>query len=265
VGFPRFPGKHAHAEFLSPAVMREWRASRGMLPDRVPQGVVLLYQNPLWDAVLHFERTSAIGGRGFYEQVVTLDRTGGCVGVIGGFGIGAPIAAVILEDLIAIGVTRFLSIGTAGGLQPDLAPGDVVVCTDAVRDEGVSHHYAAPEVAAAPDESLTEALERAIAAAGLPARRGTTWTIDTPYRETVEEVRHYQSEGVQCVEMEAAALFTVAAHRGVALASAFCVSDSLADAEWNPLFDHPDLAHNLLALYGAAVDSLTVALRTGGG
>ena len=73
---------------------------------------------------------------------------------------------------------------------------------------------------------------------------------------TAEEARHYQSAGVSCVEMEAAALFTVAAHRGVPLASAFCISDSLADAEWNPLFDHPDLAHNLLTLYGAAVDTI---------
>jgi uridine phosphorylase len=265
VGFPRFHGKHAHAEFLSPAAMREWRAARGMLPGRVPECVIFLYQNALWEAVLRFEDTSAIGGRGLYEQVITLDRTDGCIGVVGGFGIGAPIAAVILEELIAIGVTRFLSIGTAGGLQADLAPGDVVVCTGAVRDEGVSHHYAAPDVAAEPDAELTAELERAIAAAGLPTRRGTTWTIDAPYRETVDETRHYQADGVQCVEMEAAALFTVAAHRGARIASAVCISDSLADGEWNPLFDHPDLAHNLLTLYGAAVDALTVGLRPGGG
>jgi uridine phosphorylase len=257
VGFPRFAGKHTHAEFLTPETMRAWRDTRGMLPDRVPPSVVLLYQNQLWNAVLRFEATTPIGGYGFYESVVTLDRTGGQVGVIGGFGIGAPVAAVILEDLIAVGVRDFLSIGTAGGLQPDLAPGDVVVCTGAVRDEGVSHHYTASDAPAESDPELTDRLDRAVAAAALPARRGMSWTIDTPYRETVAEARHYQANGVQCVEMEAAALFTVARHRGAALAAAFCISDSLADAEWNPLFDHPDLAHNLLTLYGAAVDTLT--------
>jgi uridine phosphorylase len=123
-----------------------------------------------------------------------------------------------------------------------------------VRDEGVSHHYAPPEVAAQPDAALTDALERSVVGAGLPSRRGSSWTIDSPYRDTAAEARHYQAQGVQCVEMEAAALFTVAAYRGAALASAFCISDSLADAEWNPLFDHPALAHNLLTLYGAAVD-----------
>jgi purine-nucleoside phosphorylase len=118
----------------------------------------------------------------------------------------------------------------------------------------VSHHYAAHDVKAQPDAALTDALEQSIVDAGLPSRRGASWTIDTPYRETAAEARHFQAEGICCVEMEAAALFTVAAYRGVALASAFCISDSLADAEWNPLFDHPDLAHNLLALYGAAVN-----------
>lgn len=136
-----------------------------------------------------------------------------------------------------------------------VAPGAVVVCTSAVRDEGVSHHYARDDVLAVPDPALTESFAATIDAAGLPTRRGATWTIDTPYRETAAEAEHYRGEGVLCVEMEAAALFVVAAHRSAAIASAFCISDSLADAEWNPHFDHPGLAHNLLALYGAAVDA----------
>lgn len=255
MSFPRFPGKHNHEEFLSPATMREWRREREMLPDRTPERMILLYQYELWAAVKAFEETTPTGGAGFFGRMVTLDRTGGRVGVVGGFGIGAPVAAMILEDLIAVGVREFLSIGTAGGLQPDLDPGDVVVCAGAVRDEGVSHHYAPHDAVAKPDEGLTDALERAVVMAGLPSRRGTSWTIDTPYRETAAEARHFQSEGVLCVEMEAAALFTVAAYRGANLASAFCISDSLADAEWNPHFDHPTVAHNLLALYGAAVDT----------
>ena len=149
---------------------------------------------------------------------------------------------------IALGVREFLSIGTAGGLQPDLASGDVVLCASAVRDEGASHHHATP------DARLTEEPAGSIRAAGLAVRRGVSWTIDTPHRETAAEAKQYQHNGVLCVEMEAAALFTVAARRGASIAAAFCVSDSLADAEWNPSFDHPQLAHNLLALFGAAVD-----------
>ena len=227
-----------------------------MLPERSPESVIMLYQDELFAGVVGFQATTPLGGQGIYGRAVTLDDTNGRVAVIGGFGIGAPVAAIVLEELIAIGAARFLSIGTAGGLQPELAAGEVVLCTSAVRDEGVSHHYTPHDNPAEPDSALTGALEQSIRDVGLPYRRGSSWTIDTPYRETAAEARHYQAEGVLCVEMEAAALFTVAAHRGVALASAFCVSDSLADAEWSPLFDHPDLAHNLLTLYGAAVDTL---------
>ena len=155
---------------------------------------------------------------------------------------------------IALGVREFLSIGTAGGLQPDLAP--VTSCS--VRAPFVTRGpriiVRRPEVEATPDARLTEEPAGSIRAAGLAVRRGVSWTIDTPHRETAAEAKHYQHRGVLCVEMEAAALFTVAAHRGASIAAAFCVSDSLADAEWNPSFDHPQLAHNLLALFGAAVD-----------
>ena len=159
-----------------------------MLPDRSPESLIMLYQDELFAGVVGFQATTPLGGHGIYGRAVTLDHTNGRVAVIGGFGIGAPVAAIVLEELIAIGVTRFLSIGTAGGLQPDLAPGDVVLCTSAVRDEGVSHHYVPHEAPAEPDAALTDALEQSIRAAGLPYRRGSSWTIDTPYRETADAI-----------------------------------------------------------------------------
>jgi purine-nucleoside phosphorylase len=90
----------------------------------------------------------------------------------------------------------------------------------------------------------------------MPYATGPTWTIDTPYRETVAEARHYQQAGVMTVEMEAAAVFAVAAYRGVAAAAAFAISDSLADLVWDPQFASPDLAPSLLRLYQAAVAAL---------
>ena len=257
--FPHFEGKHAHEELLTPAAVRDWRRSQGRLPARVPESVVIVYSDSLYHLAITGAPTSSIGGSGLLGRVHTFDRTDGRVGVIGGFGLGAPVATIVLEDLIALGVRRFLSIGSAGALQPDLTPGDLVVCTRAIRDEGVSHHYTRPEVPAEPDPALTDALEEAIGLAGLGSRtrRGGSWTVDAIYRETVAEARHYQAEGVQCVEMEAAALFTVATHRGVALASAFCIADSLAAAEWESRWDHPDIATNLHALLLASVATLS--------
>ncbi|MDY7106371.1 MAG: nucleoside phosphorylase [Actinomycetota bacterium] len=247
--YPNFPGKHAHDSLIEPAAYVAYLRDSGALGDfEPPDGVILCYDRALWGRVRKQARPAA-------WRLQLLDGPGGPVGVIGGFGIGAPAAAAVLEELIAHGVRRFASIGTAGGLQHDLSIGDVVLCERAVRDEGVSHHYAEPATHAHPSPALTEHLGRAITERGLPLRPGTSWTIDTPYRETRAEVEHYRAEGVLCVEMEAAALFTVAAHRGVDIASAFAISDVLAES-WEPAMLHERTHAALDQLLDIALDLL---------
>ena len=106
---------------------------------------------------------------------------------------------------------------------------------------------------------MNAALASALRQAGVRFRSGTSWTLDTPYRETVAEARRYQAEGVACVEMEAAALFAVAEVRGLRVSSAFTISDSLADLVWNPQFNGPQVQAGLITLYEAAVSALQAA------
>ena len=61
---------------------------------------------------------------------------------------------------------------------------------------------------------------------------GTTWTIDAPYRETVTEVRKYRDEGVLTVEMEAAAIFSVAEYLNLNACAIFTISDYLTEDKW---------------------------------
>ena len=177
------------------------------------------------------------------------------VGVVK-LGIGAPVVSTVLEELIALGVSRFISIGTAGALQKDARVGQIIVCDSAVRDEGVSHHYLAPSKLVYPSRELTECLVQNLEQQGLPLQVGPTWTIDTPYRETVDEARHYQQEGVLTVEMEASAFFAVAEHRGVEVASAFVVSDLLGELIWEPQFKSGEASLALQQLYEVAKSTL---------
>src|SRR5207302_1751135 len=141
--------------------------------------------------------------------------------LVGDFGWGAPMAALVLERLGALGVSRVVSIGTAGSLQRHISIGHTVVCDRAVRDEGVSHHYLPPGQFAHASPQLTARLHAAMDQSTL----GASWTIDAPFRETVEEARHYQEAGILCVEMEAAALMAVAEVRGIQFATAFAISE----------------------------------------
>jgi uridine phosphorylase len=103
-------------------------------------------------------------------------------------------------------------------------------------------------------------LAQELTAVGASFVRGSSWTIDSPSRETVEEARHYQDQGVQCVEMEAAALFAVGQHRGVDVAAAFCISDLLGGLEWEPQFDSEELVLGMWRLYEASRRCVTAKI-----
>ncbi len=248
--FPNFAGKHQHDAFFSPDDFLEYQREQGRLPKfPVPDGIVLCYQPSLLRHILATEDHEEIR---FASGMALLNATGGRIGVVGRFGIGAPAAAAALEELIALGIRRFISLGTAGGLQKDLAIGALTVCDKAIRDEGVSHHYLPSETFSFPSAELTATFLDQITRHGHNPVVGPTWTIDAPYRETVEEARHYQREGVLTVEMEAAALFAVSQYRKVAIASGFAISDSLAELTWIPRFSAGETLDGLITLYQAA-------------
>ncbi len=255
--YPNFAGKHAEEAIFGPADFVAYLGRTGGLEGyQAPAGVVLCYQRSLYRHVLRAEGLEPAGWRGARHGMLPLPSTGGRVGLLGQFGIGAPAAAAAVEDLAAMGTPAFVSVGTAGSLQRDLSVGDLVVCQAAIRDEGVSHHYLpAARLAMAP-AAIQAALAAALRQAGVGYRAGTSWTIDAPYRETVAEARRYQAEGVLCVEMEAAALFAVAQVRGLQVAAAFAISDSLADLAWDPQFHGPQVEAGLVLLYEAALTAL---------
>ncbi len=252
MSFPNFAGKHAHQAFYTPEEHLSHLRSTSRIPTfDAPMGVIFCYNNWLMRHIVsveeEVEQLDFLKGR-----LYLLKSMGNRVGVFGGFGIGAPAVTTILELMVALGTKQFISIGAAGGLQKNLRVGDIVVCDKAVRDEGVSHHYLPSAPYSYPSPQLTEQLRQQIEKAGARYYKGGSWTIDAPYRETVEEARHYQSEGILTVEMEAAARFAVAEVRHVELAAAFVISDSLADLVWNPQFDAGEVREGLIRLYDAA-------------
>lgn len=252
MSFPNFEGKYAHQAFFTAEEHINHLRSTGRLPTfEVPPGLIFCYNNWLMQHIISTEED--VKQVNFFKgQFYLLKSTGNKVGVCGGFGIGAPAVTTILELMVALGVERFISIGAAGGLQKDLQAGAIVVCDKAIRDEGVSHHYLAPALYSYPSCQLTEQLKQQIGKSGARYYEGGSWTIDAPYRETVEEARHYQAQGILTVEMEASALFAVAEVRQVELAAAFVISDSLADLVWNPQFDTGEVRQGLIRLYEVA-------------
>ena len=218
-----------------------------------PEGIVITFQQSVLEHLFRSEGLdSQQPARGF-RGLITLPSTDHRIGVLGGFGFGAPVATFLMENFIALGTHRFISLGTAGGLQPRSQAGDVVLCNRAIRDEGVSHHYVESAKFAFPSPDLTSELAESLDRSNIDYATGSSWTIDTPYRESVQEARRYQQEGVLCVEMEASALFSVASFRSVHVACAFVVSDLLHGEAWQPHMKHSATTDGLNVLYETAV------------
>ena len=253
--YPNHPGKHEEEALVDATRYLEYLRSIGKSPSSgLPPSMILLFQSSLLEhATTAYEGTF---GDGYLKGVFLPDAGNGRVGVWGAAGIGAPTAALRVEEMIAFGARKVVVIGTAGTLQPDLGIGDTVLCTKALRDEGSSHHYLPPATWVEPSASLTGMLAEALNVAGHRHRTGPSWTIDTPYRETVAEVRRYQAEGVCTVEMEAAAVFAVAAVRDVESAALFAISDSLADLRWDPRFGSEEVKETQRTLLRLAIAAL---------
>ncbi len=148
-------------------------------------------------------------------------------------GVGAPLVACMLEEVIALGCEKFIACGGAGVLDETIALGHIVVPTAAVRDEGTSYHYLPPgrEVAASP--VAVAAIERTLKRHNIGYVLAKTWTTDAIYRETLAKVQLRRAEGCATVEMEAAALFAVARFRGVTFGQLLYGGDDVSSDEWD--------------------------------
>lgn len=138
-------------------------------------------------------------------------------------GIGAPSTAVAVEELAAVGVETFIRVGTTGALQRGIEIGDMIVATGAAKDEGTTKRYESATIPAVADFAvLTALVERA--EANNAVHTGPIATDDAFYAETDEYVAAWEEAGLLSVEMEAAALFTLARRKGLR-AGAICTVD----------------------------------------
>lgn len=148
-------------------------------------------------------------------------------------GVGAPLAAGLLEEVIAFGCKKFVVIGGAGVLEKGLAVGKLILVESAVRDEGVSYHYLAPDREIQAQQPALAAIRAALVTRRVPFVNGKTWTTDAPYRETQAVIDARRAEGCLTVEMEAAALLAVAQFRKVLLGQILYAGDDLSGENWD--------------------------------
>lgn len=226
---------------------------------KVPSRLLITYHTRM------YERARRLIGGKPVDWWVYGDRQPLCVGSfnkeeIGAIRllVGAPAAAMTLEELIACGAKTILEVGLSGGLQPFLQAGNIVVITEAVRDEGTSQHYLPPKQKTVASERLKDKLIHHLNEEKAKHFVGSVWSTDGVYRETRGKFRRFRKAGVLCVDMETSAIFAVAKYRNVEAASTQIISDILTESGWQPhFFRHQLVRENTEILVKAVLEVLS--------
>ncbi len=257
MSYPILPDKYRLPAMLTAEQMIEFRRRHGGLRGiAAPDSVILCLYTGLMRRFAWRYRARRV--RGFLGDLYLVRQGGQRVGVMGNFGIGAPALTNQAEELMAWGTKRLVVLSLAGGLQPDLRPGSVVVCDRALRDEGTSYHYLAPARDVAASAKLAATLCTALGGLGISASLGATWSTDAPYRESQQEAEQYRQEGVMAVDMESAGLYAAAQFRHAEATSVFIIGDSLAGPRWSAPPDMRALHLRLRQVLDALIRALQV-------
>jgi len=160
------------------------------------------------------------------------------------FGIGAPLSALLIERLITRGIIKFITIGICGSLKSGNA-GDICLCKKSIRDEGVSYHYKLASKYAKPSKTLNEKIKKSFESKNIEFMEGISWTTDAGYKESKNKAKKYHEEGVICMDMESASLFSIAEYRKVDLSSVFLLSDFVdKNLNWHPKFHKKEIPNS---------------------
>src|SRR5918912_2025818 len=227
------------------------RAERGDYAD-----AVLLPGDPL--RAKYIAETYLDGVKQVNEELGLLGYTGTYEGKpvsVQGTGMGCPGATIVFEELIQLGVKKLLRVGTCGGLQAHHELGDLIVALSAVADDHTPSHLVGNEPHC--PTANWELIHGAVHAAkelGQPMHVGPIVSSDVFYNPDEGQYERWSKRGVLAVEMEASALFTVGALRGVQAGCFLTVRDIVVEGEFKRISDEE---------LQAAVDRMTrVALAT---
>jgi purine-nucleoside phosphorylase len=195
----------------------------------------------------------------FMDDVVQRNAERGMLGYTGTFrgkpvsvqssGMGCPSAAIVIEELVQLGVEKIVRVGTCGGLQPDLNMGDLIVALSATPTDATTTHYllGEPHAPTADFGLVHEAVHQA-KELGKDVRVGPIVSTDIFYQPDQGLAARWSERGILAVEMEAAILFTLGALRKIRTGCLLIVSDVIVDGEFVYISDEE---------MRAAVDQMT--------
>jgi len=147
--------------------------------------------------------------------------------------VGAASTTGCLEDIFQFGAERLVLFGTCGVLDAGIRDCSVIVPNRAVRDEGVSFHYAPPSNEIMVNVGTRGRFVEFLNEIGCHYTEGKVWTTDGFYRETEKKVARRKEMGCVAVDMECASVAAVSQFRNKQVLQFFYAADVVSKEEWN--------------------------------
>ncbi len=149
-----------------------------------------------------------------------------------GTGMGVPSISIYVTELMKeFDVQKLIRVGTCGAIQKDVKVRDVIIAQTATSNSAINRAFF-PGIDFAPtaDFDLLLKAYQAGEAKGLSLKVGNVFTEDFFYNENADHQK-LADHGVLAVEMEAAALYTLAAKYGRKALAVLTVSDHILTGE----------------------------------
>lgn len=218
-------------------------------PDRATLIAETFFEAPR----LYNEYRHLLGYTGTYKGVpVSVQATG----------MGCPSLAIVTEEIIRLGGEILVRVGTCGAIAADVAPGDLVIASASVANEGTSRQYLGDGPhSPVPDFELTRTMSDVAARGARRVHTGLIQTDDAFYATTPDHVPKMAARGVLAVEMEASALFTIGTMRRVRTGCALVASNNVGDESF---LDGAALKSAVLDMVRTTLDALVELTAHGG-
>lgn len=148
--------------------------------------------------------------------------------------VGEPACGGLYEDIIAMGSKCLILLGNCGVLDKNIEDCGIIIPTKAIRDEGLSYHYAPASNTIDVNAKYRDLFKKVLNEFNYPYVEGTTWTTDACYRETKDKVKRRKEQGAICVEMECAGMQALCNFRETDFFQFFYAGDNLDHSQWQP-------------------------------
>ena len=183
-------------------------------------------------------------------------------------GIGGASAAIAMEELVKVGATTFIRVGTCGGIDINVKGGDIVIATGAIRMEGTSKEYAPIEFPAVADFEIANSLVEASKHLGYTYHTGVVQCKDSFYGqhdpdrmpvsyELTNKWEAWKRLGCLASEMESAALFVVSNFLRVRTGSVFL---AVANQEREKMNLENPIVHDTDSAIKTAIEAIKILI-----